>query len=508
MPDATTRTAVRHAHVGIIGAGFSGIGLAVRLQQAGIDDFVILESGDSFGGTWRANTYPGCACDVPSNLYSYSFAPNPDWTSTFAHQDEIKAYAIATAERFDLPRRTQFGVTLLGAAWNDERQLWDVRTSDGDWTFDVFVSATGPLNEPKLPDVPGIDSFPGPAFHSAQWDHSVDLTGKRVAVVGTGASAVQLVPEVQKVAAKLSVFQRTPAWVLPRGERPTSKLRRGLFRRFPKLQLAFRNALYYGYEVRVIGLVRQWRIMRAAVPLAKAHMYRQVKDPELRKQLTPNWLIGCKRILLTNDFYPALTKPNAELLSGGVAEIRGNTIVNADGQEREVDVLIFSTGFHVTDAPIAPLLTGRDGHTLAERWTRTGAQSYRAGTVPGFPNAFVMLGPNTGLGHSSMIFMGEAQSQYIVDAVKTLQKINVASFEPNAEQTDRWNAGIQKRMRTSIWTNGGCASWYLDEEGRNTTLWPDFTITFKRILRRFDVEHYETTPHREPVAASEPVEAS
>ena len=508
MPETLANTAVRHARVGIIGAGFSGMGLAIRLQRAGITDFVILESGDNFGGTWRANTYPGCACDVPSNLYSFSFAPNPNWTSTFAHQDEIKAYAIATAEEHGLPEKTHFGVLMTGAAWNDEAQQWDVQTTEGDWTFDVFVSATGPLSDPKLPNVPGIDSFQGPAFHTAQWDHSVDLAGKRVAVIGTGASAIQIVPQVQKIAGKLSVFQRTPAWVMPRGERRTSKLRRSLFRRFPALQQFARASLYYGYELRVIGFVRQWRIMKPLQVLPKAHMYRQIKDPTMRRQLTPGWTVGCKRVLLSNEFYPALAAPNAELLSGGVTEIREHSVVNADGQEREVDVVIFSTGFHVTDMPIAPLVTGRDGRTLEQHWGEYGAQTYRVGAMPGFPNAFLMLGPNTGLGHSSMIFIGEAQARYIVDAVQTLDRINVASVEPNRDEVMRWNAGVQKRMRNSVWTNGGCASWYLDAEGRNTTLWPDFTFNFKRLMSRFDVEHYDTTPHRKPAAEPEPVKAS
>ena len=502
MSTTASPPTTRSARVGIIGTGFAGLALAIRLRQAGDDDFIMLERGSAIGGTWRDNDYPGCACDVPSNLYSYSFAKNPDWTTTFAHQDEIRRYTERVAAEHDIHRSVHLNTTALDGAWDDEAQRWRVETDQGEYDFQVVISATGPLSSPSIPNLPGIEDIKGPMFHSAQWDHSVDLTGKRVAVIGTGASAIQFVPELQKVVGELKLFQRTPPWLLPRPEYKTSRLRRALFRRFPVLQSAFRTGLYWGHELYVIGFTRQARIMAVPGMLARRHMKKQIpNNPELRAKLTPNFKIGCKRILLSDNYYPALDNANVEVLTTGVSAIGEHSVIGSNGEEREVDAIVLGTGFHVTDIPIANHVRGKDGRTLADVWNGS-MQSYRGSTVPGFPNFFFILGPNTGLGHSSMIFMAESSAQYVFDALAQMEKGNLASVDVRPERYRRWNEGIQARMPQTIWAKGGCASWYMDQTGRNTTLWPDFTFRFRSMTKRFDIESYSTLPRRASTPAS------
>ena len=506
----STASLPRTARVGIIGSGFAGLAAAIKLRQSGEHDLVILERAAELGGTWRDNDYPGCACDVPSNLYSYSFAPNPDWTTTFAHQEEIRQYTVRVAEQHELPAKIALNTTVLEAAWDADAQRWNVETDNGDYAFDVLISATGPLSVPSYPNVPGLQDFKGPVFHSAEWDHSVDLTGKRVAVIGTGASAIQFVPELQKVVGELKLFQRTPPWLMPRNEFRTSRLRRALFRRIPALQRFFRTWLYWSHELVVIPLTRQPKILRAIQKVAAAHLRRQIPDnPELRAKLTPNFTLGCKRILLSNNYYPALNQPNVEVITSGVTAIGEHSVIGATREEREVDAIVLGTGFHVTDLPIAEHIRGAEGQTLAEQWQGS-MQAYRGATVPGFPNFFFVLGPNTGLGHSSMIFMAEAQAQYAADAVRQLNAGRLATVDVRPERSKRWNDGIQRRMPQTVWLKGGCASWYLDGHGRNTTLWPDFTFRFRQLTQRFDIESYTTMPRREPapqqpLADAEPV---
>lgn len=497
----TTAPQTRSARVGIIGTGFAGLALAIRLRQQGDDDFLLLEQGDSIGGTWRDNDYPGAACDVPSNLYSYSFAPNPEWTTTFAHQPEILEYTERVARDHDLYPRTCLSTEVQGAHWDEAAQRWRVTTNQGEFDFQVLAGAPGPLSVPLIPELPGLEEFDGPVFHSAQWDHDADLAGKRVAVIGTGASAIQFVPELQKVAGELKLFQRTPPWVMPRSEYRTSARRRALFRRFPILQQIGRESLYWGHESYVLGFTRIPALMRGVRWLAERHLRRQVADPVLREKLTPTFTIGCKRILLANNYYPALTKPNVEVLATGVAGIEGNTVVGSDGERREVDAIVLGTGFHVTDVQLAQRLIGREGRTMAEQWGGS-MQAYKGTAVSGFPNFFFLLGPNTGLGHSSMIFMAEAAAQYVVDALETMRKADLASVDVRPERVRRWNEGIQKRMPQTVWIRGGCASWYLDETGKNTTLWPDFTFRFRALTKRFDVESYSTLPGRAAASAA------
>ena len=507
MSSTASPAATRQARVGIIGSGFAGLGMALRLRQTGQDDFIVLERGDAIGGTWRDNDYPGCACDVPSNLYSYSFAPNPNWTTTFAHQGEIRQYTEQVARDHDLHRSVHLNTFVQDATWNEDAKQWHVSTSQGDYVFDVLVSATGPLSAPSIPDLPGLKDFDGPVFHSAEWDHSVDLNGKRVAVIGTGASAIQFVPELQKVVGELKLFQRTPPWLLPRPEFKTSAVRRALFRRFPALQRMGRAWLYWSKEFNVVGFTRYSNVMKAPEVLARMHLKRQIPDnPELREKLTPNFTIGCKRILLSSNYFPALNQPNVEVLSTGVSSIGKHSVIGSSGEEREVDAIVLGTGFHVTDLPIADHVRGVGGKSLTDAWEGS-MQGYKGATVPGFPNFFFVLGPNTGLGHSSMIFMIEASVQYVIDALQQMDRGRLASVDVRPERYRRYNEGLQKRMKPTIWLNGGCASWYLDETGRNTTLWPDFTFRFRQLTARFDIESYTTLPRREAVAAPAAAEA-
>ena len=492
-----------HARIVIVGSGFSGLGMAARLKQEGVEDFVVLERADEVGGTWRDNTYPGCQCDVPSNLYSFSFAANPGWSRAFSMQPEIQDYLVRCADEFGVRPHMRFGHELTGASWDQAGQIWRIETSAGDFTADVVVSAVGGLSEPRIPDLPGLSDFRGEVFHSAAWRHDVDLAGKRVAVVGTGASAIQIVPKLQREVEQLYVFQRTPAWIMPHTDRPLPRWYRRLFKRAPALQRLVRGAIYWGRETFVIGFMGKDR-MRIANWAARRMLARQVPDPELRRKLTPDYSIGCKRILLSNDFYPALQQPNVELLACGVSELRPGSIVGADGSEREVDVVVFATGFHVTDMPIAERVAGRDGRALADVWQGS-PRAYLGTAIPGFPNLFFLLGPNTGLGHTSIVVMIEAQVNYVMQALRAMERGNVGELEVRADVQEAYNRELDRQLENSVWNSGGCASWYLDEKGRNSTLWPGFTWRFRQKTARFQPADYEVRQRQrervpEPVA--------
>jgi len=481
-----------HHRVAIVGSGFSGLGMAVKLKRAGIDDFVILERADDLGGTWRDNTYPGCQCDVESNLYSFSFAPNPGWTRTYPLQAEIWDYLRQCADRYGLGPHLRHGHEVRSAIWDEAAARWRIETSAGSFSADVLVAAVGPLSEPSIPAIPGLDAFPGPHFHSAAWDHEVDLAGKRVAVIGTGASAIQLVPRIQPEVARLHLFQRTPPWVLPHRDREVRGVARALYRAVPGVQRLARFAVYWSRELFVIGFMK---VRRNPVPeqLARHHLEKQVADPELRARLTPRYAIGCKRILISNDYYPAIQEPNVELVTDGVQEIRGRSIVTGDGREREVDAIILATGFRVTEMPFARWVTGRDGSCLADHWGGSPA-AYRGTTVAGFPNLFLLLGPNTGLGHTSVLVMLEAQLRYVIDCLRHLERTRLATIEVRQEAQDAFNARVQSRLRDTVWNSGGCRSWYLDRTGRNATIWPGSTWPYIRIMRRFDPAAYRFSP--------------
>jgi len=490
---------VPHVRIAIVGTGFAGLGLAIRLKEQGIEDFVLIERAHDVGGTWQANTYPGCQCDVPSHLYSFSFAPNPDWTRTYSRQPEIWHYLRNVATTYGLYPHIHFGHDLTNAAWDDERQLWNVATSRGAWTAQLLVDATGPLSYPQIPRIRGLGSFKGKTFHSADWDHDHDLTGERVAVIGTGASAIQFVPQIADRVGQMHVFQRTAPWILPHSDRPTTRLERRLYRTFPFLQKAVRGGVYWSRESFLLGFISKPNIMSGAEKIAGAHMRRQVKDPELRRKLTPKFRLGCKRVLISNEWYPALTRPNVELVTEGISAVRGNTILLADGSEREVDTIIFGTGFHVTDPPSANLVRGRDGGTLAARM-QAGIQAYLGATVEGLPNYFKLIGPNTGLGHNSMVYMIESQLNYVMDALRIMDEEGFSEFEVRPDAMAAYNAQIQSKLPGTVWMSG-CASWYLDADGKNTTIWPDFTWRFRHRTRRFDKRAYVM---RRPAEVSAP----
>jgi cation diffusion facilitator CzcD-associated flavoprotein CzcO/pimeloyl-ACP methyl ester carboxylesterase len=483
---------MEHVSVAVVGAGFSGLGMAAGLRQAGVTDFTVLERAGSVGGIWRDNTYPGCRCDVPSHLYSFSFAPNPRWPRTYSAQPTIRAYLEEVTDRLGLRPHIRFDCELQEARWDSGRTRWLLRTARGQLSCDVLVAAPGLLSQPAVPDLPGLESFPGPVLHSARWDDGVQLAGRRVAVVGTGASAIQIVPEVQRTAERLVLFQRTPAWVLPARNRALRSWEHRLYQRVPAAQRAVRAGIYARLESVVGAFVRRPRSMRLGQRLALAHLHRQVQDPVLRAKLTPSYILGCKRILLSNDYYPALTRPNVELVASGLAEVRGSTVVASDGTEREVDVIIFGTGFHVGQAPILERLYGRDGQALAQLWARS-AQALRGTTIAGFPNLFVLIGPNTGLGHNSMIFIIESQVAYVLDCLRRMRAKRLAAVEPTAQAQERWNTGVQRRMAGTVWSVGGCSSWYTDSSGRNTTLWPASSVRFRRETRRVDLGEYRVT---------------
>jgi cation diffusion facilitator CzcD-associated flavoprotein CzcO len=482
-----------HVTVAVIGAGFGGLGAAARLRRLGVTDFVVLERADAVGGTWRDNTYPGCACDVPSHLYSFSFAPEPAWPRVFARQPEIRAYLERVADTFGLRAHLRTGHEVRAARWDGAALRWNLDTTGGPLTADVLVSATGPLSEPRVPDVPGLDGFPGRVFHSARWDHTHPLRGRRVAVVGTGASAVQFVPEIQREVRSLTVFQRTPPWVLPRADRPVSALERRLHDAWPATAAVRRHLLWAVREAQTGAFTRHPDLMRAAERLALLGMRRAVPDPALRRRLTPGYRIGCKRILLSNDWYPALTRPHVRLIDAGLREVRGGTLVAEDGSTTEADTLIFGTGFHVTDLPAARRITGRDGGTLAGAW-RDGMAALRGTTVAGFPNLLLLIGPNTGLGNNSMVLIIEAQLTYLADWLRTWHRLGGpgrAALVPRPAAQDAWNDRLQARLARSVWNTGGCRSWYLDERGRNTVVWPGTTAAFRAATRAVDPAEYE-----------------
>ena len=480
-----------HTRVAVVGSGFGGLGAAIRLKQEGEDDFLILEKAQDVGGTWRDNTYPGCACDVESHLYSLSFAPHPEWRHRYSRQPEIWDYLRGCVDRFGLRPHLRFGCEVRAAAWDDAAREWRLETSQGLVQASVFVMATGPLSTPVLPDLPGLAHFRGRVFHSAQWDHAYALEGRRVAVVGTGASAIQLVPEVQRRAGRLFVFQRTPAWVLPRPDGPIPEWRRSLYRRFPALQRALRLFIWSYRELSLL-LFRHPRAMRAAQRVARRHMEKAIADPGLRARLTPSYTMGCKRILISDEYYPALARPNVEVVGTAIAEVRADAVVTADGVVREVDAIILATGFRPTDPPLAACIRGRGGRTLKDVWA--GSPRALLGTsVAGFPNFFMLLGPNTGLGHSSVVYMTEGQIEHLVGALRHMKEKGVAALEPRPEAEAAYVAWLDERMRGTVWTAGGCESWYLDATGRNSTLWPDFSWRFRRRARRFRAHEYAAT---------------
>ncbi len=479
-------------HTVVIGTGFSGLGMAIQLKRDGRDDFVVLEKAGDVGGTWRDNTYPGCACDIQSHMYSFSFEQNPDWTRSFSPQPEIWDYLRRVTDRYGLRRHIRFGTEVTGARWDADEHRWHVTTATGDeYVARFVVSGIGGLHIPNVPALPGIEDFAGTAFHSARWDHSYDLAGKRVAVVGTGASAVQFIPQIAPAAGRLTVFQRTPPWIMPKPDHAIPGWLKRVFRVVPGAQRMYRGLIYWLLESRAAGFNGRPGLMKLAQRIALRHMHKAVADPELRRKLTPDYVMGCKRVLIANDYYPALTRPDVEVVTDGIAEVRAHSIVDTAGVEHEVDAIVYGTGFHVTDAFDYVNITGEDGRDLSKDWRTNGIRTHYGITVAGYPNLFFLLGPNTALGHNSVVFMIESQIRYVSQAMRLVERSGAAGLAPRESAQARFQSDMQRKLVAGVWTQGGCKSWYLDAHGVNRTIWPGFTWRYWQRTRRLDPADYE-----------------
>jgi cation diffusion facilitator CzcD-associated flavoprotein CzcO len=494
-----SRGSLSATRVAIIGAGFGGLGLVYRLKQAGFSQITVYEKAAGLGGVWRDNTYPGAACDVPSHLYSFSFAQDFPWSHRFARQPEILAYQQEVARRFDLERHLRFNTEVRGARFDEARARWELSFADGRTAeADILVSAVGQLHHPALPRIPGLDQFSGPAFHSAHWRHDVALRGKRVGVIGTGASAVQFVPEIVDEVAQLQVFQRSPGWVLPMewlspgAMRPYSAFEQALKRRIPALRTLDRLRLFNSAELLALaynGSAVGEALMRR---ICLRYLHRQIRDPALRRKLTPDYPVGCKRILLTSRWLPALSRPKVEVVTDGIARVDAGGVVTADGRHHALDVLIYGTGFAATDF-LAPMqVVGRDGRDLRGGW-QSGAEAYLGMTVSGFPNFFMLYGPNTNVGSGSIIFMLEQQHHYITELLKARAQQGWATLELRPEIQAAYNTEIRQRSEATTYA-GNCHSWYKTADGRNTNNWVGTMREFRRRTRVPELSHYITTP--------------
>ena len=488
-----------HAEIAIIGAGLSGLGMAKTLRAAGMDDFVVLERASDHGGTWRDNSYPGCACDIPSVLYCYRDEPNPDWTRAYAPQTEIWDYMRGVVARHGLEPFIRYEHELTGATFDEKRDRWEIETRGpaGETqrlTATVLVSGCGALADPAIPALPGLEDFAGTVFHSARWDHGHPLEGRKVAVVGTGASAIQFVPEIQPRVDRLTLFQRTPPWVLPHSNPDIPARWREHLSRRPRLQALARGAVFSAQEALHVAF-RHPRLARLAEQQGRANINRAIADPELRARLTPDFRLGCKRILRSNTWYPALAEDNVEVVSAGITGVTADGIVDGRGGEHPADTIIFATGFHVTDPPIAERIRGRGGRLLADVWAGS-PRTHLGMSVAGFPNLFFLLGPNTGLGHNSVLVMIEAQIAYVQRLLRHRASVGASAVEPTAHAQAASVADVDRGTEGTVWTAGGCTSWYLDRTGRNSALWPASVRAYERRLRRFDPGEYVWAPPR------------
>ncbi|ADU00239.1 MULTISPECIES: flavin-containing monooxygenase [Mycolicibacterium] len=481
----------------IIGSGFSGLGMAIELQRRGVD-FLILEKSDEIGGTWRDNTYPGCACDIPSHMYSFSFEPKADWSHMWSFQPEIQEYLLGVTAKYGLRRYIEFGAHVDRAHWDDAEMRWHVFTKDGrEFIAQFLVSGAGGLHIPLIPEFEGYDDFLASgraAFHSAQWDHSVDIAGKKVAVIGTGASAIQIVPEIVEDVAELQLYQRTPAWVMPRPNNPIPEGMQRAFATVPGTRAAMRAGIYWIHETVGFAMTKQPKLLKIGELLGKWNIRRSVKDPVLRRKLTPDYRAGCKRILNSDTYYRGIADPRTEVITDRIARFTARGIVTADEHgretEREADVVVFATGFHVTDSYTYVDIKGPGGEDLVDRWNREGISALRGITVAGMPNLFFLLGPNTALGHNSVVFMIESQIRYAAKAIAAVEKKGVQCLTPTREAQDAYNDELQDDLRGTVWSTGGCRSWYLDEHGVNRTLWSGMTWQYWLATRRFKESEY------------------
>ena len=487
----STGTAMHHTGVIVVGAGFSGIGLGAMLRRQGNHDFVILERGTSVGGTWRENTYPGIACDVPSQVYSYSFAPNAEWSRVFPSGVEIHRYMQRVAADEGVAQHIRFETDVESMRWDDEAERWVCETSAGCYSADVLVLACGRLSEPNFPDVPGIDSFAEGAedrvaMHSARWRHDVDLSGKRVAVVGSGASAIQLVPELAKVAGQLTLMQRSAPYIVPRNDRAYSDAERRMFKRVPEAMAEARESWFWQQESVFAQRVLVDSEVAEARRRALGHLLAQVPDPQMRDRLTPSYEIGCKRVLLSDTYYPTFSLPHVGLIDSALAAVEPGALISLDGRRVEADVVVYATGFHSARQPYARRVFGDDGRLLSDEWA-DGMYGYASIAVPGFPNLFVMNGPNAGLGHNSAIVMIESQIEYIRQALAQMRETGASVLRVSREAADQYRSMIDEMSADTVWLRGGCESWYRDpRNGRLTLLWPGSTMAFRERAGRFD----------------------
>lgn len=500
-----TSTSCVSTQVAIIGSGFGGLAAAHYLKQAGVHDFLILERANEVGGVWRDNRYPGCACDVQSHLYSFSFAPNPDWSRDFSPQAEILAYLKRCASNLGLTPHLRLNQEVQQARWDEGSGTWHIQTQAGEIRAQHLVGAFGSLSDPMIPKLDGVETFKGDIFHSANWPQGYNPEGKRIAIIGTGASALQFIPAIQPHAAQLHVFQRTPPWVLPRHDESISPKARSLFRKLPWLQQLARARIYVHREALALGFLHPW-LMARTQGKALRHMHSAVKDPVLRKKLTPDYTLGCKRILISNTYYPALAQGNVEVLTDGVKQVQAEGVLGHDGVFRPVETIIYGTGFQTKDLPFTHLIHDGQGRTLASAW-QGNPKAYMGTTVHGFPNLYLLHGPNIGLGHTSVIYMLEAQARHIVGVIKLAQANQYQVVEPTAQAQQHFLSKIERMMRGTVWVAGGCESWYLDETGRNSSIWPGFTFHYAHAASKVSMKDYAwrriTVAHHAPRGSQE-----
>jgi cation diffusion facilitator CzcD-associated flavoprotein CzcO len=480
----------RPVSVGIVGAGFGGVGMGIRLRQEGIEDFEIFERGETVGGVWRANTYPGAACDVPSHLYSFSFAPGHNWSRRYAPQPEILDYMEEITDRFGMRSHLRLGTEVTAADFDEATGRWTVSLATGESReFDVLVTACGQLTRPQIPHVEGIENFEGRVFHSAEWDHSADLAGQKVAVIGTGASAIQFVPEIADEVAQLTIYQRSAPWILQKTDREYPGWERRIFERFPLRVAAARAGFFAFFESGTYGFTGAPWVLKPLRMLADNYRRNELPDPELRARATPDYEFGCKRVLFTSDWYASLRRPNVDLLNGAVQRVTATGVVGADGVERPVDTIIWGTGFDASRF-VSPMdVHGLDGRSLTETWGDS-PEAFLGTTVSGFPNMFLMYGPNTNHGSGSVPYTLECQFNYVIDAIRKLQDRGLRWIDLKPEVQARWRAEIDRRSRETVWTTGGCTSWYTNEAGRNTNNWVGPWLEYRRRTRRLNPGDY------------------
>jgi cation diffusion facilitator CzcD-associated flavoprotein CzcO len=499
MPSSDSTSKVATPRIAIVGTGFAGLCMGIRLKRAGIDSFTIYEAADSIGGTWRDNTYPGAACDVQSHLYSFSFEPNPRWSRMFAQQQEIRDYLEHCADKYDLRRHIRFNCKVSASRFDREAGTWTVELENGEHAeFDLITTATGGLSRPAYPNIPGISSFTGKLFHSARWDHEFDLAGKKVGVIGTGASAIQFVPQIAPRVRELKLFQRTPPWIVPKPDRAIGRFEQALYRLFPPLQSLYRIFIYWLLELRVLGFVLNPKIMEWPQREAVKYIEASVRDPKLRAKVTPDYVFGCKRVLLSNDYYPALNRENVEVVDTGIREVTPTGVTTNDGTHYELDALILGTGFAASESAAPFAVSGVEGVDLNEHW-KDGAEAYLGTAVAGYPNFFMIIGPNTGLGHSSLVFIIEAQVDHVMRAIAAMREQRASFIEVREDAQQRFNRRLHAALERTVWSSG-CVSWYRTSTGKNTTLWPGFTFTFRNLARRkLDALHYRFAATEQPL---------